>query len=131
MSRLTKLALTLSAGSMAVIGLQAVPAPAGATSGHRSTLVGELGYEGGAAPGGFHPTAGTVEVEFKSVPLTLEKHVGRSGQFEIELSPGSYTVIGCGPSATGATGGLCSSPKNIHLVSGEVHHIKLVWALAP
>jgi hypothetical protein len=131
MSRLTNLALALSASSIALIGLQAAPAHAGTTPTHRSAIVGELGYEGGAAPGGFHPTAGTVEVEFNSVPLVLEKHVGKSGQFHINLSPGSYTVIGCGPAASGTTTGLCSQPQNINLVAGEVDHIQLIWAYAP
>src|SRR5271155_391950 len=90
MSRLTNLALAMSAGSMAIIGLQAAPAGAGTTAVHQSKIVGQLGYEGGAAPGGFHPTAGTVEVEFNSPPLVLLKHVGKSGNFTIKLSPGSY-----------------------------------------
>lgn len=131
MSRLSKLALVLSAIGIAVIGLQTVPAGAGTTPVHRAALVGELGIEGGAAPGGFHPTAGTVEVEFKSTPLTLEKHVGKSGHFDISLSPGHYTVTGCGPAASGSNSNQCSRPKNIHLMPGEVDHIRLVWALVP
>jgi hypothetical protein len=130
MSRLTNLALAFSASTVALIGLQAAPAHAATTPTHKSAIVGELGYEGGAAPGGFHPTAGTVEVEFTSVPLTLVKHVGKSGQFHIKLSPGSYTVIGCGPAASGTTG-QCSQPQNINLVAGEVDHIQLIWAYAP
>jgi hypothetical protein len=131
MSRLNNLALALSASSIALIGLQVTPAHAGTTPTHRSAIVGELGYEGGAVPGGFHPTAGTVEVEFNSVPLVLEKHVGKSGQFRIKLSPGSYTVIGCGPAASGTANGQCSQPQNINLVAGEVDHIQLIWAYAP
>jgi hypothetical protein len=131
MSRLTNLTLALSASTIALIGLQAAPAHAGTTPTPRSAIVGELGYEGGAAPGGFHPTAGTVEVEFNSHPLVLEKHVGKSGQFRIKLSPGSYTVIGCGPSGTGTGTGQCSQPQNINLVAGEVDHVQLIWAYAP
>ncbi|MGA3149749.1 MAG: hypothetical protein ABSF33_20090 [Acidimicrobiales bacterium] len=131
MTRLTNLALALSAIGMAAIGLHTVPADAGTTAGQQSVLVGELGIEGGAAPGGFRPTAGTVQVEFKSVPLVLERHVGGSGHFDIKLSPGTYTVIGCGPAASGTASGQCSKPKNVHLVSGEVDHLHLVWALAP
>ncbi len=131
MSRFTNLALALSASSDALIGLQAAPAHASTASSHRSAIVGELGYEGGAPPGEFHPTAGTVEVEFNSVPLTLEKHVGKSGHFHIKLSPGSYTVIGCGPAASGAANGTCSQPQNITLVAGEVDYIQLVWAYVP
>ncbi len=131
MNRLTNLALALSATSIAMIGIQAVPAHAATTSGHEAAIVGELGYEGGAAPGGFHPTAGSVQVQFHSVPLTREKHVGKSGHFDISLAPGKYTVIGCGPAASGTTSSQCSKPKNIHLVSGEVDHIRLIWAYVP
>jgi hypothetical protein len=132
MSRVTNLALALSASSIALIGLQTAPAHAGTTLTQRSAIVGELGYEGGAATaGGFHPTAGTVEVEFNSVPLALEHHVGRSGRFHINLSPGSYTVIGCGPATSTTAGGQCSKPQNIDLVTGEVDHIRLIWAYAP
>ncbi len=130
MSRLTNLALALSATSIAVIGVQAVPAHAATNSGHHSAIVGELGYEGGATPGRFHPTSGIVEVEFNSVPLVLEKHVGKSGHFSINLSPGSYTVIGCGP-ATSTSSGQCSQPQNINLAPGEVDHIQLIWAYVP
>jgi|SRR5580658_2581974 hypothetical protein len=126
MSRLLKLTLALSASSVAVVGLQAAPALAGTTAGKQSAIVGQLGYDGGAAPGGFHPTAGTVEVEFNNQPLVLEKHVGKSGNFHIKLSPGGYTVIGCGPS-----GNQCSQPQDITLVRGEVDHIQLVWAYTP
>jgi hypothetical protein len=125
MSRMTKLALALSASSMALIGLQAAPARA-STSPHRSAIVGELGVEAG--PGGFVPTAGTVEVEFNSHPLVLEKHVGKSGHFNITLSPGSYTVIGCGPKKESSQ---CSSPQDINLAPGEVDHIQLVWEVLP
>lgn len=133
MSRLTNLALAaLSASSITLIGLQAIPAHAGTVVGKQSAIVGELGYEGGAAPGGFHPTAGTVQVEFSSVPLTLEKHVGKSGHFHIKLGPGSYKVIGCGPStSTSGTNGECGQPQNITLVPGEVDYIQLIWAYVP
>jgi hypothetical protein len=127
MSRLIKLALALFASSITVIGL-AAPAHASTRAGHSSAIVGELGVEGGAYPGGFQPTAGTVEVEFNSVPLVLERHVGKSGKFDIKLSPGSYTVIGCGPKKSDNE---CSQPQDINLVRGEVDHIQLVWAYLP
>ena len=126
MSRLLKHALALSAGSVAVVGLLAASPGAATAAGQRSAIVGQLGYEGGAYPGGFHPTSGTVEVEFNNQPLVLEKHVGKSGNFHIKLSPGGYTVIGCGPS-----GSQCSQPQNITLTRGEVDHIQLVWAYTP
>jgi hypothetical protein len=127
MSRLIKLALTLFASSAMMIGLQAAPAHA-TTSAGRSAIVGELGVEGGAYPQGFQPTAGTVEVEFNSVPLALVKHVGKSGKFDIKLSPGSYTVIGCGPKTSGNQ---CSQPQAITLAAGQVDHLQLVWAYLP
>ena len=128
MSRLAKCAVALLACSISVVGLTAVPAFAGTSAGPRSAIVGELGIEGGAYPGTFHPTAGTVEVEFNSVPLALLKHVGKSGKFNIKLSPGSYTVIGCGPKNSGNQ---CSQPQNITLKTGEMDHIQLVWAYLP
>jgi len=131
MSRLINLALALAASSTTLIGLQAAPAQAATTTGGGSLLVGELGYEGGAYPGGFHPTAGTVDVEFYSVPLVLVKNVGKSGHFKIQLSPGKYTVIGCGPSTPGASDSPCSQPQNLTLAAGEVDHIKLIWAYVP
>jgi hypothetical protein len=129
MSRISKLALALSASSMAMIGLQAVPAHASPPT-TPSLVVGELGYEGGAATG-FHPTAGTVEVEFNSVPLVIEHHVGASGKFGFKLAPGSYTLIGCGPATSTTGGGQCSRPQTIHLVAGEVDHVRLIWAMVP
>ncbi len=132
MSRLLNLALAVSATSFAAIGLQAAPAHAAEPAVPRALLVGELGIEGGAYPGLFHPTAGTVEVEFTNLPLVIEKHVGRSGQFKIPLGPGTYTVIGCGPSASAATPApLCSTPKTITLAPGEVDFLELVWAYVP
>jgi len=126
MFRLIKLALALSA-SLTVIGLQAAPAHAN-TTGHSSAIVGELGVEGGPYPGGFQPTAGTVEVNFNSVPLSLLKHVGKSGKFDIKLAPGSYTVFGCGPKKSSSQ---CSQTQDINLATGEVDHIQLVWAYLP
>jgi hypothetical protein len=133
MSRVINLALVVSASSIAVLGLQVAPAHATTTTSSEAQLVGKLGFEGGAYPGKFHPTAGTVEVEFDGLtPLTLVRQVGPSGHFEIPLPAGMYTVIGCGPSSpSGASSSPCSKPVNLTLSSGEVDHIKLVWALAP
>jgi len=131
MSRLTKLAVTLAASSVALVALQTAPTHAATVPKHQAALVGELGYEGGAYPGGFHPTSGTVQVDFTSHPLVIEKHVGSSGSFHFTLAPGSYTVIGCGPAESGTSTNRCSKPKNVHLIAGQVHHLKLVWLEAP
>jgi hypothetical protein len=132
MSRLTNLALAVSAGSIGILALQAAPAQ-GSASKAQAELVGKLGYEGGAFPPKFHPTAGTVVVNFDGpTPLTLVKHVGSSGHFSITLPAGQYTVSGCGPSASGtASSGQCSKPVEITLTSGEVDHLRLVWAMVP
>jgi hypothetical protein len=118
---------------MSVIALQAVPALASTGAGHNSAgkesaIVGKLGVEGGAYPDGFRPTAGTVEVEFNLMPLVLVNAVGKSGKFTIKLSPGSYTVFGCGPKGSGNQ---CSQPQDIKLARGEVDDIQLVWAHLP
>ena len=133
MKRLVNLALAVPAASIAMLALGAVPAHAAPTTSSQAQLVGKLGYEGGAFPGKFHPTAGSVEVEFDSVtPITLVHRVGPSGRFRISLSAGKYTVIGCGPSSSsGATQGPCGQPVNITLTPGEVDHVKLVWAMVP
>ncbi len=90
-----------------------------------SAIVGTLGFEGGAYPGGFHPTAGRVAVEFDNPPLVLVQSVGPSGHFRIPLPPGTYTVTGCGQ------GGLCGNPKTVIVRPEQVRHIRLIWALVP
>jgi hypothetical protein len=132
MSRFVKVVLAVCASSMALTALLAAPARAATTTRAEALLVGKLGIEGGPYPGGFHPTAGSVEVEFYSVPLVLDQPVGSSGRFKISLAAGKYTVIGCGPStSTGSGGGQCSKPRTLTLKPGEVDHITLVWLDAP
>jgi hypothetical protein len=133
MSRLTNVALAASVSGLAAVALQAGPAHAATTTSSQAELAGRLGYEGGAFPDTFHPTAGSIEVEFDSVtPITLEHRVGSSGHFKIALPAGKFTVIGCGPSASGGTAsGQCSQPVNFTLTAGEVHHVKLIWAMVP
>lgn len=132
MGRLVRFAVALLASGLFAVWLQAPPAHAAVPAAKRSLLVGELGYEGGPYPGQLHPTAGSVEVEFSNVPLVLEKKVGRSGQFKIPLGPGTYTVIGCGPTRSGGTSSsTCSKPQQVTLSAGEVVFVELVWAYAP
>jgi hypothetical protein len=94
-------------------------------------LTGELGIEGGVYPGGFHPTAGSVEVEWQNPPIALDQRVGKNGHFRISLPPGTYTVVGCGPTASSSPVPQCSKPRKIKLSAGETDHIRLVWALVP
>jgi hypothetical protein len=128
MTGVTRAALTLCASSVVVIGLQAVPAHAATSTGPSAAIAGALGVDGGAYPGKFRPTAGTVEVEFTNVPLVLVHQVGASGKFDIKLSPGKYSVVGCGPSSSGNQ---CSQSQNVTLVKGQIDHLKLVWAHLP
>jgi hypothetical protein len=132
MARKWVFGMAASLGAISAVGLQAAPALASTDVGPHSTsaIVGVLGYEGGAATSKFHPTSGTVEVEFTNPPLVLEKKVGNSGHFRIPLRPGNYTVTGCGPSSSGGSP-LCGQPQNITLRTGEVDHIRLIWAHVP
>lgn len=133
MYRPVKAAVALVTSSLAIVCLQAAPAHAAptSTSAPATVLVGRLGVEGGAYPGGFHPTAGSVEVAFQSVPLVLDKRVGPSGHFRIPLGPGVYTVVGCGPTSSSTQSQECSKPKTVTLTWGEVRHITLIWAYVP
>jgi hypothetical protein len=126
--------MAASLGAISAVGIQATPALAGSDAGAKSTpaIVGVLGYEGGAADN-FHPTSGTVEVEFTNVPLVLEKKVGSTGHFRIHVGPGTYNVVGCGPSSSSSGASpVCGQPENITLKAGEVDHIgHLIWAYVP
>ncbi len=126
--------MAASLGAISAVGIQAAPALASSDVAPHSTsaIVGVLGYEGGGPSTTFHPTSGTVEVEFTNPPLVLLKKVGNTGHFRIPLGPGSYTVIGCGPSSSASGGSpLCGQPQNITLKAGEVDHIRLIWAYLP
>ena len=132
MARTWVFGMAASLGAISAVGAQAAPALASSDVGvhSASAIVGVLGYEGGGPSTKFHPTSGTVYVQFGHPPLVLAKEVGNSGHFRIPLMPGSYTVIGCGPSSSGGSP-LCGQPQNITLKSGEVDHIRLIWADVP
>ena len=129
--RIRHLAMAIAAASISTAGFLAAPAHATTATGKRALLVGELGYEGGAYPPAFHPTAGTVELEFTNPPIVLIKQVGRSGHFQFRLAPGTYGVIGCGPTSSSGAVPLCSRPQTITLAAGQVDFIQLVWAYVP
>ena len=128
--RLPALGATFAAGTFALTGV--LSGPAVATTPVRSAkVIGELGIEGGAYPGTFRPTAGTLFVQFALQPLELVKHVGRSGRIELALSPGTYTLTGCGPASSTGPVGHCGQPQTVTLTPGEKDHIQLVWLMAP
>jgi hypothetical protein len=122
--------LALTAGALACTAGAPVASAAGPTP-TPTEIVGQLGYVGGAPPEGFHPTAGTVEVEFTVDPIVLVKKVGPSGKFVLRLEPGEYTLIGCGPASSTGSAGPCGQPVTVTLAAGEVDHVRLVWAYVP
>jgi hypothetical protein len=132
MARKLVFGMAASLGAISAVGIQAAPALASSNVAptSKSAIVGVLGYEGGGPTNKFHPTSGTVEVEFMNPPLVLEKKVGDTGHFRIPLGPGNYAVIGCGPSSSGSTP-LCGQPQNVTLKAGEVDHIRVIWAYVP
>jgi len=130
MSRFSLFAATVAASAFAVTGLSALPAQAATPSGG-AEIIGQLGYEGGAYPGTFKPTAGTVFVQFDLRTLELVQTVGKSGSFKLHLSPGTYTLTGCGPAMSISPVGQCGSPQTVTLVAHEKDHLQLVWLMAP
>jgi len=89
------------------------------------TITGQLGFEGGPAPGGFHATAGLVQVAgSKTVELVK---VPTSGNFTVHVQPGRYSLTGCG----GAKDDQCGSPQNVTVTAGAVKHVQVVWAFVP
>ena len=90
MARKWVFGMAASLGAISAVGMQAAPALASSNVGptSKSAIVGVLGYEGGGPTTKFHPTSGTVEVEFTNPPLVLLKKVGNSGHFRIPLGPG-------------------------------------------
>ena len=130
MSRPGLIAASIAAGTFALTGLVAVPAQAATPKGG-AEIIGKLGYEGGAYPGTIKPTAGTVIVQFVDHPLELVHAVGPSGSFTLPLSPGTYTLTGCGPGTSASPVGTCGRPVTVILAPHEKDHLELVWLMAP
>jgi len=126
-------AAALAAGTLGLAGLTCLTAApaAAAPSGANATIIGKLGYEGGAFPGRFKPTAGTVFTQFDGQPLELTTAVGPTGTFKLHLSPGTYTLTGCGPGTSTSPVGRCGQPVTVTLAAHEKDHLKLVWLMAP
>jgi len=120
-------AIVITAGALLFAGTVPAQAAAPPPSARLAVLKGDLGIVGGAYPGLFHPTAGSVEVIGKVIAMLTV--VGPSGEFRIRLAPGTYTVTGCGPTASPVPS--CGSPRAIRLRPGQVDHVQLVWALVP
>lgn len=130
MSRLIRFGACSAVATLAVTGLLAGPVQASTPKGG-AEVVGRLGYEGGAFPGTFTPTAGTVFVQFDLRPLELVRSVGASGSFALHLASGTYTLTGCGPGNPTSPVGPCGRSKTVTLTANEKVHVQLVWLLAP
>jgi len=121
-------ALVLSAVVVVVgpsVGSAAAARALVATTPH-GTIAGQLGFEGGAYPGGFHATAGVVKVTdgpHKVKPVTVPE----SGEFTVHVVPGTYTLTGCG----GTKDKQCGPPQSITVEAGATIHVQVVWLLAP
>jgi hypothetical protein len=87
-------------------------------------IAGQLGFEGGPYPGGFHPTAGVVKY---AGPQTGRVKVPGSGDFTVDVAPGAYTLIGCG----GTRNEQCGPTQDITVKAHKTSHVQVVWLLAP
>jgi hypothetical protein len=125
-----RVAMLASLASGSVMVMHPASAQTRMPTSSQAHLVGVLGYEGGPYPGGFHPSAGSVEVGYSNPPLILDKRVGQSGHFRIALGPGTYSVVGCGP-RSGSGEQTCGKAKTIRLTPGQTEHVRVIWMYAP
>lgn len=116
------LALALAAG-LCLTTATAVAAAAPSTP--HGIIDGRLGFEGGPYPGGFHPTAGLVK--FTGPQKVGPVKVPTSGRFTVDVTPGAYTLTGCG----GTKNKQCGPPKLVTVKADTTRHVRVVWLLAP
>ncbi len=88
-------------------------------------IAGQLGYEGGAYPGGFQPTAGVVK--FVGPQRVGRVKVPDSGSFTVDVVPGIYTLTGCG----GTKDRQCGSPQDVTVKAQKTSRVEVVWLRAP
>jgi hypothetical protein len=88
-------------------------------------ISGRLGYEGGAYPGRFHPTAGLVKVAGPQKVGPIKVPV--SGHFSVPVVPGDYTLTGCG----GTKNKQCGPPQQVTVKARGTSHVQVPWLLAP
>ncbi len=112
------------AGLIAPVGAYAHTSPKPAYG----TVTGQVGYEGGAFPGGFHATTGSVKISNASSVRVVE--VPTVAGFSVALSPGAYTFVGC----AGAHATQCPVSflwQTIVVKAGSTQTVQLVTFLAP
>jgi hypothetical protein len=122
--------VVLLATAAATIALGAVDTTAGVAAAtplmtSHGAIVGQLGYEGGAYPGGFHPTAGLVK--FTGPQKVAPVKVPQSGDFSVHVVPGDYTLTGCG----GTKNKQCGPPQQVTVKARATTHVQVPWLLAP
>jgi hypothetical protein len=88
-------------------------------------IAGQLGFEGGAYPGGFHPTAGLVK--FVGPEKVRPIKVPESGDFTMRVVPGVYTLTGCG----GTRNRQCGPPQQVTVKTRTTSRVQVAWLLAP
>lgn len=88
-------------------------------------IAGQLGFEGGAYPGGFHPTAGLVK--FVGPQKVGPVKVPESGAFTVHVVPGDYTLTGC----SGTKNRQCGPPQQVAVKARTTSRVQVVWLLAP
>ena len=88
-------------------------------------ISGQLGYEGGAYPGTFHPTAGLVK--FAGPQKVGPVKVPKSGDFTVHVIPGHYTLTGC----SGTNDKQCGPPQQVTVKARTTSRVQVPWLLAP
>lgn len=86
---------------LAAIGV-AVLAAGCASAQESGTLVGKLEVVGGPSPGLARPLPGTVTATNADGKKTFVT-IGANGKFEVQLPPGSYSLMGHSPQVGGGT----------------------------
>lgn len=124
MRRLATVAAVLFVGLVAPAGAYAHTPPKPS----HGTVNGQVGYEGGAYPGGFHATSGSVKISNASAVRVVE--VPTAAGFSVTLDPGTYTFVGC----AGAQATQCAASylwQTVVVKAGSTQTVQLVTFLAP
>jgi hypothetical protein len=118
------LVFAIAAGSAVAF---AVDAGASGPSASASTgvIAGRLGYEGGTCCKAFHPTGGLVK--FKGTKKMPALKVMNAGRFRVDISPGNWTITGCGPGRPE----VCGSPETVTVKVDTVTRVRLIWQMVP
>jgi hypothetical protein len=123
--RLASAVVLATAAASLAFGVVDTTASATASPAPHGVISGQLGFEGGAYPGRFHPTAGLVK--FAGPQKVGPVKVPKSGDFTVHVVPGDYTLTGC----SGTKNRQCGSPQDVTVKAGKTRHVQVVWLMAP